>query len=219
LQLSDINQDGNIDILAGNWGLNSKLAAGKSGPLKLHVKDFDNNGTLDPILTYTIDTREYTFLPKDELEQVLPVLKKKFLYYIDFAGKEVKEVFDLSSAKDPSLEANDLASAIFFNDGRGNFNKQNLPMDLQLTPILSFQQLKNNEWLAGGNFYGVLPYEGQYDAASLVSFTIENSIVTKTKVLEIKGETRDIKKIRTKNNGEVLLVGMNNDSLKFYKQK
>jgi len=74
--MTDLNGDGFPDILAGNWGHNSKLYAGKNGPLKLYVKDFDKNGSVEQVETYTIDGKEYTFLPKDELERALPVLKK-----------------------------------------------------------------------------------------------------------------------------------------------
>jgi len=218
LQICDVNRDGFIDILAGNWGLNSKLAAGKTGSLKMYIKDFDKNGTTDPILTYSINNVEYSFLPKDELEQVLPMLKKKFLYYTDFAGKPVQEVFDVGSGNLLTLEANNLASAVFINDGKGNFSRKNLPMDLQLTPIFSFQQgMYNHSWFAGGNFYGVLPYEGEYDAAAWIHFEMNHSEVTRSRVLDIKGQVRDMKWIHTATNGNVLMVARNNDSILFYK--
>jgi hypothetical protein len=73
---TDVNGDGFADILAGNWGCNNKFWAGKNGPLKLYVKDFDNNGSTEQILAYTVDGKEYPFLAKDELERALPVFKK-----------------------------------------------------------------------------------------------------------------------------------------------
>ena len=153
-------------------------------------------------------------MPKDELEQVLPGLKKKFLYYNDFAAKPVSDVFDLSGAQ--TLEAHDLASAIFLNAGKGNFTRINLPINLQLTPIFSFQNIGGNQWLAGGNFYDVLPYEGQYDSGSLLSFEFNNQKAVNARVLDIKGQVRDIKEIITKN-GKVFVISKNNDSLSFYR--
>ena len=73
---ADVNGDGYTDILAGNWGHNSKLYAGKNGPLKLYVKDFDKNGSVEQIMAYTIDGKEYPFLAKDELEQSITCFKK-----------------------------------------------------------------------------------------------------------------------------------------------
>ena len=52
---ADVNGDGFPDILAGNWGHNSKLWAGKNGPLKLYIKDFDRNGTVEQIMCYTVE--------------------------------------------------------------------------------------------------------------------------------------------------------------------
>ncbi|HEY0433238.1 MAG TPA: VCBS repeat-containing protein, partial [Chitinophagaceae bacterium] len=74
VHVADVNGDGAPDILAGNWGHNSKLWAGKTGPCKLYVKDFDNNGSMEQILCYTEDGKEYPFFAKDELERSLPVL-------------------------------------------------------------------------------------------------------------------------------------------------
>ena len=74
LYAADVNNDGFTDILAGNWGHNTKLWAGKNGPCKLYVKDFDQNGSLEQILCYTINGKEYPFLAKDELEKPLPTL-------------------------------------------------------------------------------------------------------------------------------------------------
>lgn len=71
----DVNGDGNKDLLAGNWGLNSKFSSGKNGPVKLYVADYDLNGRMDQLLSYTLDGEEYPFLAKDEVERALPLLK------------------------------------------------------------------------------------------------------------------------------------------------
>ncbi|MEO5563508.1 MAG: VCBS repeat-containing protein, partial [Chitinophagaceae bacterium] len=222
LSVKDINGDGSPDIFAGNWGLNSKLSAGKQSPLRLYVKDFDNNGMKDVILSYAIADKQYPFLNKDELEQAVPLVKKKFLYYTDFAGRSIQEIFDLTGDIQ-TQEAAELSSAVFYNDGKGNFTKEELPAELQLSPLFAFEQLKNSgSWIAGGNFFGVLPYEGQYDATSLVWFELNNkdkgASKSQSQVLDIKGQVRDMKWLHTKN-GEILIVAKNNDRLRFYKAR
>ena len=93
LALADVNADGLPDLLAGNWGMNSKLSAGMDGPLKLYIKDFDNNGSIDQVMAYNKGGKEYTFLAKDELERQMPLLKKAYLTYNEVAGKHVEYLF------------------------------------------------------------------------------------------------------------------------------
>jgi len=221
LFVTDVNGDGYPDILAGNWGHNSKLWAGKNGPLKLYVKDFDFNSTLEQIMCYTIDGKEYTFLPKDELEQALPVLKKHYLTYSEVAGKTVQYMFFDLFKDYVELKAETLGSACFINDGKGNFKKQDLPFDQQLSPIFSFQKIPNtNNYISGGNFLDVIPYEGAYDAAAVTTFNItasKNDIgMNKTKVIDTKGQARDLKWIHTAKYGNVLMVAKNNAGIEFY---
>ncbi|GAC1585778.1 MAG: VCBS repeat-containing protein [Ginsengibacter sp.] len=219
LYVTDLNGDGLPDLLAGNWGLNSKLAAGKNGPLKLYVKDFDKNGSVEQIMAYTVDGKEYTFLAKDELERALPVLKKAYLKYSDVAGKTVQYMFYDLFKDYLELKAETLGSSAFINDGKGNFVQHQLPSSLQLSPLFSFQRLENSSsFFAGGNFFGVIPYEGRYDASSLLYFSTDNKgEIPYSKVLDTKGEIRDLKWLSTLKYGKVLVAAKNNDSLAFYR--
>lgn len=220
LYTADVNGDGLVDILAGNIGLNSKLAAGKQGPLKLYIKDFDNNGSIEQVMAYTIDGKEYPFLAKDELERTLPVLKKAYLKYADVAGKTVQYIFyDLF--KDYSeLKAEQLASAYFISDGKGNFTMQNLPVDLQMAPIFSFvSQPATHSFIGMGNLYGVIPYEGRYDALRPTSFVVDKQGKATTSAVSpfpIDGEVRDAKWIQMANGRKVLLVARSNEKLVFF---
>jgi enediyne biosynthesis protein E4 len=219
----DVNGDGYPDLLAGNWGHNTKLWAGKNGPCKLYVKDFDNNGSYEQILCYTLDGKEYPFLAKDELERSLPVLKKYYLRYSDVAGKTVQYIFYDLFKDYIELKAETLGSACFINDGKGNFTRRDLPQDMQLAPVMSFAYDDNNHsFLAAGNFYGVIPYEGRYDALppSLFSFNKgENKFVERSDLPGISGEIRDAKWLRTAGGGKILVLARNNDSLIFLKRK
>jgi hypothetical protein len=216
---TDINGDGFTDILAGNWGYNTKLWAGKNGPLKLYVKDFDKNGSVEQVMCYTIDGKEYTFFGKDELERELPVLKKAYVTYSEVAGKTVQYMFyDLF--KDYSeLKAEVLGSSCFINDGKGNFKRIDLPDDLQLSPVMTFASGKDGGYIAAGNFYGVIPFEGRYDALPPTGFYFDkgkNSFVTKFSIEGVDGEARDAKWVNYKD-GKVLVIARNNQSLIFLK--
>ena len=122
------------------------------------------------------------------------------------------------------LKAETLGSSCFINDGKGNFKISDLPDELQLSPLFAFQHIRNtNAYVAGGNFFGVIPYEGRYDAASLTYFETDRANKTGCKIqqstlLDNKGEVRDMKWLQTKN-GDILVVARNNEALSFYMYK
>ena len=220
----DIDNDGDVDIIAGNYGLNSKLHAGREAPLKLYVKDIDHNGTADQLLTYTAGNKEYTFLGKEELEKQLPALRKTFLLYSSFAGKTVQEVFGDQLRDALTLQAQTLRSGLFTNDGAGSFTFAPLPDAVQEAPSFSIMAedvdgdgLK--DIIAGGNFYGVLPYEGRYDANWGDILLNRNGYQWLSPVKSgwlLRGEVRDIKKLKTAE-GSIYAIARNNDSLVFMK--
>ena len=222
---TDVNGDGFTDILAGNWGYNTKLYSGKNGPLKLYVRDFDNNGSVEQIMCYTIDGKEYTFLAKDELERALPVLKKAYLRYGDVAGKTVQYLFYDLFKNYLELKAETLGSCCFINDGKGNFSKVDLPDELQLAPVFSFSPsvLINGKsgFIGAGNFYGVIPYEGRYDGLLPTAFSFNKAsgnFQTVTNIPSVAGEVRDAKWLKYAGGGELLVMSRNNDGLLFFEQ-
>jgi len=223
IYITDANGDGYADLMSGNWGHNSKLWAGKNGPLKMYVKDFDRNGSVEQILCYTIDGKQYTFLAKDELERALPVLKKAYLKYGEVAGKDVQYMFYDLFKDYKEFTAETLSSACFMNDGKGNFIKIDLPAELQLAPIFSFAPVQVNNstgYVAAGNFSGVMPYEGKYDALYPTIFNY-NAATKQFNIQSIlgsaNGEMRDIKWVRDGAKGQRLLLARNNNSILFYK--
>ncbi len=222
---TDVNGDGLMDILAGNWGHNNKLWSGKNGPVKLYVKDFDNNGSVEQVMTYTVDGKEYTFLAKDELERPLPVLKKAYLTYSEVAGKTVQYMFFDLFKDYKELKAETLSSSCFINDGKGNFKAIILPDELQLSPLMSFTAGapgKGSDYIAGGNFYGVIPYEGRYDALFPTAFSFDKkntSFNVGANMPAINGEVRDMKWLNTTAGNKMLVLARNNDRLIFLQQQ
>lgn len=220
---ADVNGDGLIDILAGNWGHNSKLYAGKDGPCKLYTNDFDKNGAIEQLMCYTIDGNEYTFLAKDELERRIPVLKRYYLNYKDVAGKTVQHIFYDLFKDYTELKAEVLSSSCFLNDGKGSFTRIDLPDELQLAPIMSFTNAaKPGIFIAGGNFYGTIPYEGRYDALLPVKFSFDNGnkvFTTGSNIQNFDGEIRDMKWITLTGKEKLLVIARNNKELIFFRDK
>jgi enediyne biosynthesis protein E4 len=223
IHVADVNGDGFTDILAGNWGLNNKFSAGKTGPLKLYAKDFDNNGTTEQIISYNIAGKEYPFFAKDELERALPVLKKAYVTYSEVAGQTVQYMFYDLFKDYLELKAEVLASSCFMNDGKGNFTRVNLPDELQMAPIFSLAPVAvgaTNGYMAAGNFYGVTPYEGRYDALqpSFFSFNAKKKTLQYESLqASFAGEVRDIKWVNRANGEKMMIVARNNQPLTFFK--
>ena len=220
----DINGDGFTDLLAGNYGLNSKLKASVQYPLKMYVSDFDKNGTHEQLLAVQKNGGYYTFLKKEDMEARLPFLRKDFLGYSIVAGKTVEQIFGnkLNDAK--LFEATTMESVALINDGKGKFTINQLPAEFQWQPVFSFyaddfNHDGNKDIAGGGSFYGVIPFEGRYDAMSLAvgwgnGKGVFTTPVTYPDELLMHGEIKDIQPIRIANQS-CLIITRNNDKLVF----
>ena len=220
--LDDVDGDGKTDIIAGNYGWNSKLRPDAENPVKLFLSDIDKNGSTDPILTYSIDGKDYTFLGKGDIEKQVPVIKKKFSSYHDFAGKTARQLFGDALDNNP-LSVNSFTSGVFFNKGNGNFIFKAFPSPMQVSPLFGFARFSGayNGILSGGNFSGVTPYEGRYDAdfGDVLLRNNRNGLDYISPVSSgflLRGEVRDIKPIKIPG-GTIYVVGFNDKGVEFYK--
>jgi hypothetical protein len=215
-------------LLLGNWGENSKLHAGKKYPLKLYTGDLDNNGSMDQILAIEKEGKYYTFLGKEEIEKQLPsLMRKKYLHYAAFAGQTIEQIFGEKLDHSKKLEANILSSVMLTNNADGKYSLNNLPSSVQWSPVFSFftgdvNKDGKTDIISAGNFYGVLPYEGRYDAG--FGNVLLNGLNNHFNVLSpyqsgfsASGEVRDIKKIKLANGSKCLLVARNNANVLFFK--
>jgi len=216
----DLNNDGNMDLIAGNLGLNSRLKASEKEPVRLYYSDFDDNGTKEQILTYYLNNKEIPFANKDELQKQMPGLKKKFLYAEDFAKASLADIFSEGKLeKADTLSANFFSNAVLMNKGNLNFETKELPWEAQLSSYRDAVVINANDdglpdILLFGNYYENNIQMGRYDAdfgTLLVNkgngkFSVEN-----INGLQIKDQVRHISKINIKNKTAYILA-RNNDS-------
>jgi hypothetical protein len=222
IEKSDLDNDGDFDLILGNHGLNSRFKATPKNPIKLYVNDFDKNGFLDPILSFTgIDGKEYPYALRHNLVDQLKYLSKKFPDYESFKAATIQDIFTPQQLQESKiLEANTLASVILFNEGAFNFSVQKLPLETQFSPIYAiatsdFDNDGDQDILLGGNLDGVKPEFGRYDAS--FGNYLENTgnrvfkFHQQGKGLKVNGQIRDLKVL--KNN---VFITKNNDSLEVY---
>ena len=218
----DIDQDGDMDYVLGNWGLNSKFKASKKSPLKLIFGDFDKNGQTETITAIEKNGDYYTISGLDELSSQLVFLKKKFNSYKDFAGKKLEEIIDKKMLADSRvLEVNELQSGYLKNED-GKFTFIPFKSKLQVSPIMAFLSYDfdndtKNELLIGGNFFGVKPYHGRFDSFPGALLRNENNVILGNEIgLDFTQKSiRHLNTIILKNKA-YLMVTFNNDAVQVY---
>ncbi|GAB3997994.1 VCBS repeat-containing protein [Spirosoma daeguense] len=137
LAIADVNGDGQKDIIAGNIGINSQLHFSDKEPAELYYADFDNNGSIDPFLNFYVQGQSYPFVSRDELNDQIYAMRKKFGFYKDYANANIQVVFppeELSKAQ--KLSANECHTVCFLAKN-GTFEKQLLPMQAQVSPVIA----------------------------------------------------------------------------------
>ena len=222
IEFADLDNDGDLDLVVGNHGLNSRFKASNEQPIKLYAKDFDRNSYVDPILGFTAENgKEYPYALRHNLVDQLKYLSKKYPDYESFKDATIQDIFSKEELEGSiQLEANTLSSIVVFNEGDFNFKVEELPFETQLTPIyaISISDFDNDgdlDVILGGNLFGVMPEFGRYDAS--FGNYLENIGNGKFKHfktgkgLNIKGQIRDIKVVNNQ-----VFISKNNDSLEVY---
>jgi enediyne biosynthesis protein E4 len=225
----DIDQDGDLDLVAGNLGLNSSLKATQQTPVELYVKDFDHNGQMKQIITCPDESGvPYPMLMKPDLLRAMPSLKKKFVLNKEYAGKTLNEVLSpeqLEGAVHKKVFTGE--SAILRNDSRAAataFTFLPLPRQAQLSPIYAllpfdYDQDGRMDLAIAGNNYDVLPELGRYDA--LRGLILRNG----PKGFEVKAPTEtglwandQVRAMKQLRQGQIVL-GTNNSKVQVYRSK
>lgn len=135
LLIADVDQDNDLDIIAGNLGLNYKIHASPEKPFHIYTDDFDYNGTVDVILAKNYDGVEVPVRGKSCTAQQIPHLAQKIPTYKDFASRDVAGILGPGINNALHYEVRELRSGIFYNQGNGDFSFEALPGEAQIAPI------------------------------------------------------------------------------------
>lgn len=231
----DFDNDGDIDYLVGNLGANSFYRANDEYPVSVYAKDFDRNGSFDAITTvYLKDDQnrkqEYTALNRDDISNQLPVLKKRFLSYKQFATANFNQLFSEEERKDAlKLTVNYSNSSYVKNLGNGKFEVYPLPEVAQLAPLygMVIDDYNNDGHLdvaVTGNDFGTEVSTGRYDALNGLLLTGDGKGNFRPQTILqsgifIPGDGKAFVKLVGSNGGYLMAASQNRDYLKVFSGK
>ena len=223
----DVNGDGQVDLVAGNLGLNSRLKASEQEPVRLYYNDFDDNGKKEQVLTYYVGGKQIPFANKAELERQMPPLKKKFLYAEDLSRASLDDLFGRDKLKDAQvLTADYFSNSILINKGNLIFETKPLPAEAQFTSYKDAVVVNANgdekpDILLVGNYYDNNIEMGRYDAdfgTLLINNGNGNFTCQVLNGLSIKGQVRHVLPL-TIGVQKAYILGKNDDSTMVVKFK
>ena len=223
LDTGDFNKDGFVDFVVGNHGLNSRFKASETEPVSMYINDFDQNGSVEQILTRYDRGVSLPLVLRADLVAQIPALKKKYLHFRDYKGKTISDIFTKDQLKNAFvLNAYTFETAVWMNNKNGTFSKRTLPVQAQFFPVYAllvedFNGDNNLDILLGGNLYRAKPETGIYaggyglllkgnDQGNFAPVSAGES------GLKIKGEIRALEEIKV-HGKPFVLTGKNNDQM------
>lgn len=229
LAATDVDGDGDIDFVLGNCGYNDQFSkTNKDQPLQLYVNDFDDNGTLDPIVCYYIQGKSYPMASRDELlDQIVP-LRKKYVKYRDYADATINDIFSkekISSAK--VFHCDELASGVLYNNGHNQFSFKPFPLEAQVSKVFGiaaddFDKDGKKDILCAGNFYPYRVQLGRSDAS--LGLLLKGSGSSNFSAVDpsvsgayIDGDVRAMTELKNKAGESLIVVAKNNDAVQVLK--
>jgi hypothetical protein len=224
IQATDVNGDGRPDLVLGNLGLNSLIRATRTEPAQLYVGDLFDTGRPVQVLTSYRHGVSYPLAGRDEFVQMSPALAKRFPSYASFGATRIEDIIPRKKLRQAHLfEANTFASALALNRGDGTFELRALPTQAQFAPIYAslagdFDGDGKTDLIVAGNFSGVTPLQGRYDASYGLLLRSDASgtfapVDMERSGLAIEGQVRRMAWWKRANGERLIVVARNNDKL------
>jgi hypothetical protein len=224
----DFDKDGDIDYAAGNLGLNTQYKVSQKEPMRIIAKDFDRNGSLDPICTYYVQGKSYPIYHRNLLLSQIPSLKNKYKTYGEYARATFDDIFPATDVADAYVrDCRFSESAWIENNGDGTFKMHSLPIEAQISQVFGilsgdYNSDGNPDILLTGNSYSSNVFTGQYDA--LIGLLLEgdgkggfSAIPGRESGFFADGDAKGMAELKMNDGSSLILVARNSDSLKVIK--
>lgn len=223
----DLDGDGDKDLVIGNCGLNTQFKTSDKEPMSIYYKDFDGNGSIDPLLCYYIGGVSYPAASRDDVTDQLPILKKKFLEYKTYATATINDMFTPEQLKDAAVLKAEMMQTVYLeNKGSDGFVQHALPLEAQYAPVYGIavvdanQDGKKDLLLAGNNMWTRIKF-GRYSANHGVLLIGDGKgnftyLPQYESGLQLKGDVRSLAVLKGKTSYQVV-AGINDAAAVFIK--
>ena len=223
---ADFDADKDIDLVVGNFGLNSPYQPNAAQPSRLIYKDFDNNGSIDPIFSYYLHDESVFAYSRDELLGQIVSLTQKFPDYDTYAKTPLEDYFSSEQLLGAdTLDAHTFQSVYMENEGNGSFRVTGLPIEVQFAPVFAFATLDidgdgNMDLITGGNQSLTRVSTGKFDANYGIALLGDGkgafaTLDPKRSGLKVLGDVRNIHVARI-HGKDLVIFSRNNDRTKIY---
>jgi hypothetical protein len=227
IAFADVNGDGKPDLIAGNLGLNSQIHASEKEPAALYYADFDNNGSIDPFFNFYIQGKSYPFVSRDELNEQIYPMRRKFNSYKAYADATINDIFSAEDlAKAGKLSVSEIKTTLFINHD-GKFKTADLPIEAQFSAV---NQILTGDFDHDGLTDILLLGNHSDNRLKLGSFDANYGCLLKgdgkggfkyvnqpSSGLSVTGDVKSAVEIKI-NNTNYLLIGLSDGPLQFYKE-
>ena len=222
IEKGDFDNDGDMDLIVGNLGLNYKYQASKEKPFRVYLNDFDKNATYDIILSYKSNDTEYPVRGRQCSSEQMPAIKEKFKNYNSFASASLEEIYsDQMLEESLKYEITSFAS-VYLQNNDGKFIAKPLPYQAQFSNInaLVVEDIDRDGYLdvvLGGNLYNAEVETPRNDASYGLWLKGDGAngfraLAPRETGLVVRGDIRNMKSIKV--GGQThLLVAKNNQAL------
>jgi len=229
VEVADLDNDGDRDLILGNRGENFYFSASIDAPAKIWIADFDDNGTVEKIITQRIDGQDKPIPMKRELTEQLVSLKKENLKHTEYASKSMTDLFKNSELqKARVLEANFFKSVVAINEGDNQYTITPLPKEVQFSCVCDIECADlngdgNKDLILAGNESAFLPQFSRLDASFghvLINMDGEfQRLKNRESGLLIKGDTKSLQTLILNGVPHLLATRNNQAPMLFRREK
>jgi hypothetical protein len=222
IEKGDFDNDGDVDLILGNLGLNYKYQASEEKPFRVYLNDFDKNATYDIVLSYKSDDTEYPVRGRQCSSQQMPSIKEKFKNYNSFASASLEEIYSDEILEESLKYEITSFQSVYLENKDGVFNAKELPYQAQLSNINSIvvkdvDSDGNLDALLGGNLYNAEVETPRNDASYGLWLKGDGKGGFRTQLpresgLVMRGDVRNIKTIQVGQETH-LIVAKNDEAI------